>query len=113
MDAACPCAGVGGSGKQSLTKLAAFIGGFSVFQPQVSKTYGAAAFVDDLRVLVRQAGLQAKRTVLLLSDSELRSDAMLESVNSLLMSGEVPGLFSKDEMAVMYTELSQLAAKQV
>ena len=38
--------GVGGSGKQSLTRLAAYVSGLEVFQIQLRKGYG----VNDLKV---------------------------------------------------------------
>jgi hypothetical protein len=42
--------GVGGSGKQSLAKLAAYIAGSKVFQIAVSKGYGVASFLEDIKV---------------------------------------------------------------
>jgi hypothetical protein len=40
--------GVGGSGKQSLARLAAHISGYDVFQIAVSSTYGVADFKEAL-----------------------------------------------------------------
>lgn len=43
--------GVGGSGKQSLARLAAHISGYDVFQIAVSSTYGVADFKEALLAL--------------------------------------------------------------
>ncbi|RLN66518.1 hypothetical protein BBP00_00002156 [Phytophthora kernoviae] len=91
--------GVGGSGRQSLTKLAAFMGGFKVFQIEVGKNYRSLEFHDDVKKLYTQVGLQQQKTVFLFSDTQIKSESFVEDLNNILSSGEIPGLFEKDEQA--------------
>ena len=47
--------GVGGSGKRSLTKLAAYIARQKVFELQINKMYNFSSLMDDVASLFRQA----------------------------------------------------------
>ena len=97
--------GVGGSGKQSLTKLAAYISRSKCFQITLTKQYNLNSFMDDIREVYKNAGHKRQSTTFLFTESEIKDEVFLEILNSILSTGEVPGLFAKDEMLAMTTDL--------
>jgi len=104
--------GVGGSGKQSLTRLASYISRAMCFQITLTKTYNVASLMEDLRTLYKNAGQLRKQTTFLFTESEIKNEVFLETINSVLMTGEVPGLFAKDEMLAMTADLQSAFKKE-
>uniref|UniRef100_A0A672SZQ6 Dynein axonemal heavy chain 17 n=1 Tax=Sinocyclocheilus grahami TaxID=75366 RepID=A0A672SZQ6_SINGR len=90
--------GVGGSGKQSLTRLAAFISSLEVFQITLKKGYGIPDLKSDLGALYIKAGVKNIGMVLLMTDAQVADEKFLVLVNDLLASGEIPDLFPDDEV---------------
>uniref|UniRef100_A0A8C4MCH5 Dynein axonemal heavy chain 9 n=1 Tax=Equus asinus asinus TaxID=83772 RepID=A0A8C4MCH5_EQUAS len=90
--------GVGGSGKQSLTRLAAFISSMDVFQITLRKGYQIPDFKVDLASLCLKAGVKNLSTVFLMTDAQVADEKFLVLINDLLASGEIPDLYSDDEV---------------
>jgi len=90
--------GVGGSGKQSLSRLAAFICGFQVVQIVISSTYGINDLKEDLKGMYNKAGLKEEGVMFLLTDSQITNERFLVFLNDLLSSGNIPDLFAADEV---------------
>ncbi|XP_050431121.1 dynein axonemal heavy chain 1-like [Adelges cooleyi] len=90
--------GMGGSGRQSLTKLATFIAKLHIFQIQLTKTYGNIEFRDDIKILMLRAGLYRVESVFLFSDTQIKSESFLEDINNMLSSGDVPNIYQGDEL---------------
>lgn len=93
--------GVGGSGKQSLSRLAAFICGFTVMQIVISSTYGINDLKDDLKAMCTKAGTKEEGVMFILTDSQITNERFLVQINDLLASGNIPDLFAPDEVPPM------------
>jgi dynein heavy chain len=63
--------------------------------------------MDDIRMLYKNAGHKRQKTTFLFTESEIKDEVFLETINSILSTGEVPGLFAKDEMMAMTSDLRQ------
>ncbi|KAM4735000.1 dynein axonemal heavy chain 11 [Anableps anableps] len=90
--------GVGGSGKQSLTRLAAYMSSVEIFQITPRKDYSIQDLKMDLAGLLLKAGVKNQRVTLLLTDAQIPDDQFLVIVNNMLASGESPEIFCEEEI---------------
>jgi dynein heavy chain len=105
--------GVGGSGKQSLTRIASYCAGCTTFQITITKTYNMNALLDDIRLLYKACGSKGEKMTFLFTEAEIKDESFMEVINSILTTGEVPNLIPKDELIIMASELRTLAIKAV
>ncbi|GET87016.1 dynein heavy chain, putative [Leishmania tarentolae] len=89
--------GVGGSGKQSLARLASYINGHDIFQILVTSTYDINDFRSDMQELYRKCGVRGYPFAFIITDTQIVSVDMLVYLNDMLSSGNVPELFNQDE----------------
>ena len=84
--------GVGGSGKQSITRLAAYTAGADVFTITLTRGYNEQLFREDLKTLY--GSLADKPVAFFFSDAHVAEEGFLELVNNMLTSGMVPALYA-------------------
>ncbi|KAH9628460.1 hypothetical protein HF086_005913 [Spodoptera exigua] len=89
--------GVGGSGRSSAVKLAASILEMNVVQIEISRLYGVNEWRDDVRKLLMKAGIIGKPLVFLFADNQIIYEGMVEDINMLLNTGDIPNLYGMDE----------------
>ncbi|CAM9519636.1 unnamed protein product, partial [Chrysoparadoxa australica] len=90
--------GVGGSGRQSMTRLATFIAGQTLFTIEITKNYRLGEFREDLKTLFDMTGVQDKGVTFLFNDNQIKEEGFLEDINNILQSGEVPNIYLRDEI---------------
>eukprot|EP00198_Chlamydomonas_reinhardtii_P006936 XP_001696272.1 dynein heavy chain 3 [Chlamydomonas reinhardtii] len=75
--------GVGGSGKQSLARFAAFLADTQVFTLELSRGYGVVEFREDIKKLYRLAGIEGKPVAFLLPEQHIVLECFVEDVSNL------------------------------
>jgi dynein heavy chain len=97
--------GVGGSGKQSLAKLATFIcstatNPMELVQIAVTSSYGMVEFREDLFNMYEKAG-KGMRMTFLMTDGQIVNEKFLVYLNDLLSSGFIPDLLTDEQQEQM------------
>nr|AML30860.1 axonemal inner arm dynein heavy chain 4 [Marsilea vestita] len=104
--------GVGGSGRQSLTRLAASVSMMPVFQVEISRSYTMVEWRDDIKLMLSKAGASpGTPSIFLFSDTQIKDEGFVEDINNLLNSGEVPNIFPGDERATISEAVKEKAKK--
>ncbi|OHT12762.1 Dynein heavy chain family protein [Tritrichomonas foetus] len=99
--------GVKSSGRKSLARLALHMASMEVFEVQITRTYGFNEWRDDMKNLMKQCGSSDLPTGFIISDAQIIGSFQLEDISNLLINGEIPNLFERDEMEQIKADIVQ------
>lgn len=98
--------GVGGSGKQSLTRLASFISGFEIDQMIVTASFGITDMRNYLQEIYKKiAKPSSSPRVFMITDAQIKEEIFLIPINDMLNSGWIPDLFTKEDLDGMISNV--------
>ncbi|KAK9890592.1 hypothetical protein WA026_011959 [Henosepilachna vigintioctopunctata] len=103
--------GIGGSGRQSLSRISAYLCEYNTFQISVTRSYKTFEFKEDLKKLYNITGVNNKPTSFLFNDTQITDESFLEIINNMLSSGEVANLFKADEFEEIRNKIYNAATK--
>eukprot|EP00899_Mesostigma_viride_P029629 jgi/Mesvir1/9851/Mv22388-RA.1 len=104
--------GMSGVGRRTTALLVAHMHRMDAFSPNMTMHYNLKAFQTDLKAVMLATGVEGKQVMLLLEDHQLLEASFLELVNSVLSGGEVPGLFTPEELRGALAPLQELMASE-
>lgn len=82
-----------------------FHAGAMPFQITVTKTYNTTNLFEDIKGLYKVAGVKGQPVAFIFTDNEVKEEGFLEYINQILMTGEVAGLFQKDELDAIVNDI--------
>ena len=89
--------GTGGSGKQSLAKLSAFICGYEVLENASTLSIDRSTFANAFKTTQLRAGKENCRIVHIITDRQITDETMLILINDFLSSGNLYELYTTQE----------------
>jgi dynein heavy chain 2 len=97
--------GESGVGRRTAALLVSHMLNLEFFSPNVTRDYSVKEFRRDLKTILQSAGIEGKPSVFFLENYQIVNSSFLELLNSLLSSGEVPGLYTSEEIEPMLAPL--------
>ncbi|XP_033632471.1 cytoplasmic dynein 2 heavy chain 1-like isoform X2 [Asterias rubens] len=105
-------AGCSGVGRRTAVTLVAHCHRMELFTPKMSRAYGMKQFKNDLKGVMQLAGVEGQQVALLLEDHHFIHPQFLELINSLLSAGEIPGLYTPEELEPLLAPLRDQASDE-
>eukprot|EP00505_MAST-04D_sp_SCG-Rhode-Island_P000545 Stramenopile-MAST_4_protein_545 len=104
--------GIAGSGKQSLTRLSAFILDYLFFQIELTNGYSRAEFNEDIKEQMLLSGVEGKKIAWVFPDSQIVNESFVEDLNNVLNSGDIPNLWESDELDKIVDDMRPIMKRE-
>ncbi|UYV79942.1 DNAH3 [Cordylochernes scorpioides] len=104
--------GVSGCGRRYVVRLATFMAGYKYCSIEMAPGYTSVQWREDLKKVLMTAGGDGQPMSFLFSDTQVTNDAMVEDINMILHSGDIPNLFAADEKGEIMEKM-QVKAKEM
>ncbi|EFC42807.1 cytoplasmic dynein [Naegleria gruberi] len=100
-----------GIGSSDMVALVCHLLKFELFIPKMVVGYSSKHFKNDVKAVIQKAA-QNEKVCLILEDHHMTDVSLLEYVNSLLSSGEIPGLFTKEELEMILSSIKDESSRE-
>lgn len=105
-------AGRPGIGRKSAVEIVCNMLQIKVVSPNVGRNYTMKLFYAELKTILLAVGVNGEEMALVMEDYQLVDPMILESLNSILSGGEVPGLYAPDELDTLLSSLKNEHSEQ-
>jgi dynein heavy chain len=79
----------------------------------LTKTFSNSNLLENIKELYRIAGPMGKSVSFIMTDSEIKSEQFLESINSMLATGDIPGMIPKEDKDLFAVESRNVYTKEL
>lgn len=106
--------GYGGSGRKTSIKLAACMAGADLFNFDYRDSYTMKEWKDDMKQVLMTAGLNARSTILLYPDPNIKHSVdFMGDIVTVMDNSELPNLFQSDDKIKIMDAMQLVAKKSV
>lgn len=106
--------GNGGSGRKTSIKLAACMAGADLFNFEYRDSYTMKEWKDDMKQVLMTAGLNARSTILLYPDPNIKHAVdFMGDIVTVMDNSELPNLFQSDDKIKIMDAMQLVAKKSV
>jgi dynein heavy chain len=101
----CLHVGQAGCGRRTLTTLASYIVRSKMYTVEMKPDYNGARWREDLKEALHWTGVTGNRTTLMVVDSPLIPEVVIDNLSHLVSNGEIPGLYTGDDWHILLDTL--------
>ena len=103
--------GIGGVGRKTMTRLACYIQSYTLYDLEDKDLNSLQDWDEHLKEIIKHVALKNKPLLLLINQTDIKFPKMLQDINLLLNTGEIPSLFLSDEKEQLLSDFKDSLSK--